>query len=89
MTENIHDFIHDLGLLKRKDRAGWVKRGIENPESVAEHNFRVGMVAFALGKRFGFDPFKVGMMGVIHDAPEYKAPDYTPHDDITFEYKFR
>ncbi|MEM4702443.1 MAG: HD domain-containing protein, partial [Archaeoglobaceae archaeon] len=33
-------FIHEVGTLKMIPRSGWLKIGIKNPESVAEHCFR-------------------------------------------------
>jgi hypothetical protein len=34
------------GQLKTVDRAGWVRRGIDNPESVASHSWRMAALCF-------------------------------------------
>lgn len=87
--ENIHQFIHNIGSLKRKSRAGWVKHKVDRPESVAEHNFRMAVMALVLSKKLGLDQNKCVKMALVHDIPEYKTPDYTPFDKVTKEEKFR
>ncbi len=89
MAENIHQFMQDVGKLKRKDRSGWIRHDVDQPESVAEHSFRVGIACFVLAPKFGLDPNKCLKMGMFHDLGEHKIPDYTPFDDITREEKYR
>ncbi|HVZ67074.1 MAG TPA: HD domain-containing protein [Patescibacteria group bacterium] len=86
---NLHQFIHDVGSLKRKDRAGWIRHAVEQPESVAEHSFRAGIMAFVLAPSFGLDPNKCMKMAIFHDLGEHSIPDYTPFDNITREQKHR
>lgn len=38
-----------VGLLKRVPRTGWVRRGVSEPESVAEHSYRMAMLALLYG----------------------------------------
>lgn len=87
--EKLNNFIHDAYRLKRKDRAGWVRRGIENPESVAEHSFGVALIALVLSEKFGLDSNRAVKMGLIHDLAEYSVPDFTPFDNVPQEKKFR
>lgn len=82
MQEQFQEFIHNLGKLKRKDRTGWVNAGINKPESVAEHCFRTGMMAYIIAPKFGLNADKCLKMGLFHDVGEYEVPDYTPHDNI-------
>lgn len=35
------NLIKNLGKIKRIKRSGWVREGINNPESVADHSYRV------------------------------------------------
>jgi len=84
-----NEFVHDVGKLKRKDRAGWIRHQIETPESVAEHSFRIGILALVLAEKFGLDVNKTVKMAIIHDLAEYKVPDLTPFDNVTKEEKFR
>src|SRR6266540_586829 len=51
---------HELGQLKMLPRTGWLRAGIEHPESVAEHSLRAAMLAWMLaalgtpsGRRLG------------------------------------
>lgn len=85
--DNLHKFIKNIGKLKRKDRAGWVRKGINNPESVAEHCFRAGIMAYALAPKYNLDPNKCLKMALFHDVPEYEVADYTPYDNISKEEK--
>lgn len=89
MAKNLHQFIHDVGKLKRKARAGWVKHNVDQPESVAEHSFRMGIMAYTLAPKFGLNPDKVLKMSLFHDLSEYKIPDYTPLDNVTKEAKYK
>lgn len=38
-----------VGLLKKTIRTGWVRRGVAGPESVAEHSYRMAMLALFYG----------------------------------------
>lgn len=87
MQEQLHEFIANIGKLKRKDRTGWVNAGINQPESVAEHCFRTGMIAYIIAPKFGLNADKCLKMGMFHDIPEYDVPDYTPYDNISKEEK--
>jgi len=42
------DLILEIGKLKEVLRTGWTKKGIKNPESVAEHTWRVAILALIL-----------------------------------------
>lgn len=87
MHDNLNLFIKNIGKLKRKDRTGWVLAGIEHPETVDQHCFRVGLIAYILAPRFNYDPDKCLKMGLFHDIAEYKVPDYTLYDGISKEKK--
>lgn len=64
------DFIKDIGKVKKVKRAGWVREGITNPESVADHSFRVAVMAMVFGDQFGIDTDKLIKMALIHDIAE-------------------
>jgi len=87
--ERLNQFIHDVGKLKRKDRAGWVRHGVENPESVAEHSFRTAILALVLSDKFGLDSNKTVKMALVHDLAEAQIPDFTPFDNLSTEEKFK
>jgi putative hydrolase of HD superfamily len=65
------DFLLTAGALKRLPRAGWRLAGILDCESVADHTFRVALIALVLGELVeGVDRLKLLQMAVLHDLPE-------------------
>ncbi|MEM1578485.1 MAG: HD domain-containing protein [Archaeoglobaceae archaeon] len=75
---DIVNFIHELGSLKLVPRSGWLKIGISNPESVAEHSFRTAIIAFILALKSGESiekATKSAFYGLIHDIHEAKITD--------------
>ncbi|MEM0214366.1 MAG: HD domain-containing protein [Archaeoglobaceae archaeon] len=70
--------IHELGTLKLTPRSGWLKIGIEIPESVAEHSFRTAIIAFLLAKKSGEsieNCLRSAFLGLIHDIHEARTMD--------------
>lgn len=68
-------YLFEMGHLKRITRAGWLLLGIPQPESVAEHSFRVGVVGMVLASLEGADVGRVAAMGLIHDGHEARIGD--------------
>lgn len=68
-------FLHEMGHLKHVPRAGWLLLRIVNPESVAEHSARVGMVGIVLAALEGADVGRVAALGLLHDAHETRIGD--------------
>src|SRR5579862_5242660 len=62
----IATYLYELGQLKRVTRAGWLLLGIPQPETVAEHSFRVGAVGIALAAMEGADVGRVAAMCMLH-----------------------
>jgi putative hydrolases of HD superfamily len=80
---NLLDFFIEIGKLKKMPRRGWVIREIENPESIAEHSFRVAIMAWFLAKKKGnLNLEKIIKMALIHDICEVYAGDATPYDSL-------
>jgi putative hydrolase of HD superfamily len=65
----------DLLQLKRTPRSGWQRIGVEHPESVAEHSFAVGLLAWREARSRGLDAGKVLLMGLLHDFHEARLGD--------------
>lgn len=82
------EFMGHVGDLKKLKRTGWVNRGIQNPESVADHSFRVAIMALVLANKSEVDQNKVIKMALIHDLAESLVGDLTPFDGITPAEKF-
>lgn len=74
-VDSIAKYLYELGVLKRVPRSGWFIAGIKNPESVAEHIFRVAMIGYILALHENADPAKVVMICLTHDLPETRILD--------------
>lgn len=68
-------FLFEMGHLKHTPRSGWLLLGIPQPESVAEHSFRVGMVALALATLENADPMRAAALALFHDGHETRIGD--------------
>jgi putative hydrolase of HD superfamily len=77
-TKGTAGFIFEMGVLKRSARTGWWFTGNKNPESVAEHSFRVGIIGSVLAMMEGADPARVALMCLFHDSQETRVGDI-PH----------
>jgi 5'-deoxynucleotidase YfbR-like HD superfamily hydrolase/biotin operon repressor len=71
----VAQFLFEMGHLKHTPRAGWLLLGIGQPESVAEHSFRVGMVGMALAGLAGADMGHVAALCLAHDMAETRITD--------------
>jgi len=72
------DILHlafQVGISKKLKRTGWVKRKVKNPESVAEHTFRVIVLCMALAPSLKVDQQKLVKMAIIHDLGETSTGD--------------
>lgn len=68
-------YLHEIGHLKNVDRDGWLFLGVPQPESVAEHSFRVGIIGITLATLHGADPGRTAMLCLLHDAHETRIGD--------------
>lgn len=71
-------FLFEACSLKTVPRSGWLKLGINDPESVAEHSFLTAVIAFFLGLReFGSieDASKCAVAALFHDVHEARTLD--------------
>ncbi len=64
------NLISEIGLLKKIQRTGWVVQGVKDVESVAEHSWRVAMLALFFAKDLKVDELKLVKMSLIHDLGE-------------------
>jgi 5'-deoxynucleotidase YfbR-like HD superfamily hydrolase/biotin operon repressor len=68
-------FLFEMGHLKNLPRSGWLLLGIPQPESVAEHSFRVGVVGITLAALAGADVGRTAALALMHDAHETRIGD--------------
>jgi len=77
-VDRIANFLFEVGMLKRTPRTGWQFLAGAEGESVADHSFRVAMIAFVLA-RLGdeeIDADHVLRLALVHDLPEARTGDF-------------
>ena len=85
------EFANLVGQLKITPRTGWMRRNIVPCESVADHSWRVAILAFLLQSSSSssnrtspeYDVGKVIQMALIHDVAECIVGDITPEDNVS------
>jgi putative hydrolase of HD superfamily len=70
------------GALKEVRRKGWVDRGVPDAESVADHSYRVALLAWALARARGLDAERAMLIALVHDLAEAEVGDETPFDAL-------
>jgi putative hydrolases of HD superfamily len=71
----VAQFLFEMGHLKQLPRSGWLLLGVPQPESVAEHSFRVGIVGITLAALEGADVGRTAALCIFHDAHETRIGD--------------
>lgn len=79
-------FFHVLQRLKTQKRTGWINRNIPNPESIADHMYRMAILAMCTSDA-SLDIPKCVLMCVVHDLAEAQVGDITPSEGISKEEK--
>lgn len=83
-------FTQIVRLLKTQPRTGWVDRGIplEKTESIADHMYRMSIIAMALPNRqVNID--RCVKIALVHDIAESLVGDITPFGGVTKAEKHR
>lgn len=81
MSDELRDttgFLYEIGLLKRYKRTGWSQVGVPLPESVADHSFRVSVIASVLAAMEGANSQRAAFLALWHDSQETRTTDL-PH----------
>jgi len=77
-VKEIVDFLIEVNKLKETIRTGWIIWRIKNPETIAEHIFRVCFLTLLLGWKKGLR-LKIALQNALcHDLCEVYAGDITP-----------
>jgi putative hydrolase of HD superfamily len=90
-AKSLIDFLRIVGQLKKLKRTGWVRSGVQLPESDSDHMHRAAICAMLIpsslpdGTRIDRD--RCIRMALTHDVCEAIAGDYTPECSITKEEK--
>ncbi|TVT96727.1 hypothetical protein EJB05_24580, partial [Eragrostis curvula] len=83
------DFLTLCHRLKTTKREGWVRRGVQAPESIADHMYRMGVMALIAADLPGVDRDRCVKMAIVHDIAEAIVGDITPSDNVPKEEKSR
>ncbi|TMX00910.1 hypothetical protein EJD97_025658 [Solanum chilense] len=83
------DFLTLCHRLKTTKREGWIRRGVNNPESIADHMYRMGVMALIAADLPGVDRDKCVKMAIVHDIAEAIVGDITPADGVPKDEKSR
>jgi len=76
LVGRVVDLLLSAGAMKNLPRTGWRLAGIKDCESVADHSFRVVVIALLLGDLIeGVDGDRLLRMAVLHDLPESVVTD--------------
>ncbi|KAJ2856034.1 hypothetical protein GGI22_003937, partial [Coemansia erecta] len=85
-ASSVIDFLSIVERLKRTKRTGWINSGVSKPESIADHMYRMGIMAM-LVEDGSLDRNRCIKMAIVHDIAESLVGDITPYDGISKEQK--
>jgi 5'-deoxynucleotidase len=75
------ELMRAAGALKSIKRSGWIKKaGIKEAESVADHSYRVALLAMLIGLELPIDSAKLIRMCLLHDLAESSIGDKMPEE---------
>ncbi|RAL37538.1 unnamed protein product [Cuscuta campestris] len=86
---NAIDFLTLCHSLKTTKRKGWINHGIKGPESIADHMYRMALMALIAGDLPGVDRERCIKIAIVHDIAEAIVGDITPSDGVPKEEKSR
>lgn len=75
---NLLHFLIEIHKLKEMPRTGWVLRRVKNPETIADHTFRVAFSSWLLAKKIKLNVKRAIKIALSHDLCEVYAGDVTP-----------
>ncbi|CEH16519.1 Predicted hydrolases of HD superfamily [Ceraceosorus bombacis] len=79
-------FMHRLERLKINKRTGWYHHRISRPESIADHMYRMAVLAM-LNPAQDVDVGKCVQLALVHDMAEAEVGDLTPLDGVDKDEK--
>ncbi|XP_048729257.2 5'-deoxynucleotidase HDDC2-like isoform X2 [Ostrea edulis] len=80
--EKLLKFMGFIGDLKQVRRTGWVLRKVKEPESVADHMYRMAILSFLVEPSSGLNKDRCIKISLVHDLAECIVGNLTPQDDI-------
>ncbi|KAK6133794.1 hypothetical protein DH2020_032505 [Rehmannia glutinosa] len=83
------DFLTLCHRLKSTKRKGWINHGIKGPESIADHMYRMALMALIADDLPGVNRERCIKIAVVHDIAEAIVGDITPSDGVPKQEKSR
>jgi 5'-deoxynucleotidase YfbR-like HD superfamily hydrolase len=83
---NVINFFQKINRLKSLKRTGWLKKGVAFPESVADHTFRVALIAMILCPE-NLNKEKIIKMAIVNELPEAIVGDIITTHENSNKYK--
>ncbi|KAJ8774622.1 hypothetical protein K2173_017068 [Erythroxylum novogranatense] len=83
------DFLTLCHRLKTTKRKGWINHGIKGPESIADHMYRMALMALIAGDLPGVNRERCIKIAIVHDIAEAIVGDITPSDGVPKHEKSR
>ncbi|XP_021674768.2 uncharacterized protein LOC110660702 isoform X2 [Hevea brasiliensis] len=83
------DFLTLCHRLKTTKRKGWINHGIKGPESIADHMYRMALMALIAGDLPGVNRERCIKIAIVHDIAEAIVGDITPADGVPKQEKSR
>lgn len=82
-------FMHVIEQLKINKRTGWLHHRVPQPESIADHQYRMALLSILCPPGSGLDLGKCVQLAVVHDLAEAEVGDLTPLDGVSKDEKVR
>ncbi|KAK4263724.1 hypothetical protein QN277_029101 [Acacia crassicarpa] len=86
-SPSVIDFLTLCGRLKTTKRKGWVNHGIRGAESIADHMYRMAIMALIAADLPGLNRERCIKIALVHDIAEAIVGDITPSDGVPKEEK--
>ncbi|XP_014509343.1 HD domain-containing protein 2 homolog [Vigna radiata var. radiata] len=86
-ASSVINFLSLCQNLKTTKRTGWLRKGVKNPESIADHMYRMSLMALIAPDVPGFDRNKCIKLAIVHDMAEAIVGDITPTDGVSKKEK--
>ncbi|CAF2564887.1 unnamed protein product [Rotaria sp. Silwood2] len=80
--EGLLEFLLYIGQAKRTFRTGWVIRGVEKVESVADHMYRMAVMSLLLPTISEESKVRCMKLALVHDLAESVVGDLTEFDGV-------
>ncbi|KAL2349031.1 hypothetical protein Fmac_003031 [Flemingia macrophylla] len=88
-SSSVIDFLTLCHRLKTTKRKGWVNHGIKGAESIADHMYRMALMALVAGDVPGLNRERCIKIALVHDIAEAIVGDITPSDGVPKAEKSR